>query len=429
MSRVCVHGLGYIGLPTAAVLANNGHEVSGYDTDQAVRDSVRNADVQIDEPGLDELLRQAVESGRLTAPDEITEAAYHVICVPTPFDEETRRPRLEYVRAATEAVAGVLREGDTVILESTVPPGTTEGQVRPALEETGLEVGIDFGLAHCPETVLPGNILAELRENDRIVGGIGPESTEAAVELYDSFVDGAIRTAEDPTTAEFVKLIQNTSRDVNIALANETARIAHDYDVDTREAIDLANGHPRVELLNPGPGVGGHCLPIDPWFLGVGSDSLDLIPTARRVNDGMSAFVIDLLRELLGDLNGTKIAVLGAAYKGNVDDTRKSPGLALAKELRKGPEAPLAATDGESSDAPHVVVHDPHVEDTSIELRDLDTAASGADALVITADHDEFETLDPRALRERMSAPNVVDTKQVLRLRRWRDAGFSARRI
>jgi len=429
VSRVCVHGLGYIGLPTAAVLANSGHEVAGYDTDRAVRDSVRNADVQIDEPGLDELLRQAVESGRLTAADEIAEARYHLICVPTPFDEETRRPGLEYVDAATEAVAEVLREDDTVILESTVPPGTTEERVRPVLEESGLEAGTDFGLAHCPETVLPGNILAELRENDRIVGGIGPESTEPAVELYDSFVDGAIRTAEDPTTAEFVKLIQNTFRDVNIAFANETARIARDYDVDTREAIDLANGHPRVDLLSPGPGVGGHCLPIDPWFLGVGSDSLDLVPTARRVNEGMSAFVIELLRELLGDLDGAKIAVLGAAYKGNVDDTRKSPGLALARELREGPRTPLAAADGERPDGPRVVVHDPHVEDPSIELTDFDTAVSGADALVITADHDEFETLDPRALRERMSTPNVVDTKQMLRLRRWRDAGFSARRI
>jgi UDP-N-acetyl-D-mannosaminuronic acid dehydrogenase len=301
--------------------------------------------------------------------------------------------------------------------------------VQPVLEETGLEAGTDFGLAHCPETVLPGNILTELRENNRVVGGIGSKSTEAAVELYDSFVDGEIRTTPDPTTAEFVKLIQNTFRDVNIALANETARIAHDYDIDSREVIDLANEHPRVELLTPGPGVGGHCLPIDPWFLGVGSDSMELIPTARRVNDGMSEFVVGLIRGLLGDLDGAKIAVLGAAYKQNVDDARKSPGLALARELRGGSEVPLPASDGGNPSGPRVVVHDPHVEDPSIELTDFDTAVSGADVLVFTTDHDEFKDLDPRALRERMSAANVVDTKQMLQLRRWRDAGFATRRI
>lgn len=429
MSTVCVHGLGYIGLPTAAVLADSGHEVYGYDTDQEVRDRIRNGEVGLDEPGLDGLLARAVESGRLVAANEVTEAEYHVVCVPTPFDEETCRPRLEYVIAAAEAIAPVLRVGDTVILESTVPPGTTETHVRPVLEETGLEAGNDFGLAHCPETVLPGNILTELRENDRIVGGIGPESTDAAVELYDSFVDATIRTTQDPTTAEFVKLIQNTFRDVNIALANETARIAHDYDIDAREAIDLANGHPRVDLLSPGPGVGGHCLPIDPWFLGVGSDSMDLIPTAREVNDGMSEYIVELLAELLGDLTGTKIAVLGAAYKGNVDDARNSPGLALVEELQRQSASLSPATDGGNPDAPRVSVHDPHVEDASIELEDLKTATTGADAIVITTDHDEFKDLDPCALRDQMSAPNVVDTKGMLRLRRWRDAGFSARRI
>jgi len=432
MSTVCVHGLGYIGLPTAAVLADDGHDVFGYDTDRAVREDVRNADVQTDEPGLDGLLTRAVESGRLVATDEVAEAEYHLVCVPTPFDEETRRPRLEYVVAAAEAIAPVLRDGDTVILESTVPPGTTETHFRHALEESGLEAGVDFGLAHCPETVLPGSILAELRGNDRIVGGLGPASTDAAVELYDSFVDGAIRTTQDPTTAEFVKLIQNTFRDVNIALANETARIAHDYGIDAREAIDFANGHPRVELLSPGPGVGGHCLPIDPWFLGAESDSLELIPTAREVNDGMSEYVVELIRELLGDLSGAKIAVLGAAYKGNVGDARKSPGLALAAELRRGAAVPPPGTDGGSPDEPRVAVHDPHVDDAAVDivdLVDLETATTGADAVVIATDHDEFEGLDPRSLRERMAAPNVVDTKGILRLRRWREAGFSARRV
>ena len=429
MSTVCVHGLGYIGLPTAAMLATNGYEVFGYDTDATVLESVRDADVGLGEPGLEELLSLAVEAEKLIPVDDVTEAEYHVVCVPTPFDEETRRPGLEYVDAAAEGIAPVLREGDTVILESTVPPGTTEARLGPVLERTGLVAGRDFGLAHCPETVLPGNMLEELRTNERIVGGVDRNSTEAAVALYDSFVDARIRTTNNPTTAEFVKLIQNTFRDANIALANETARIAHDYGVDSREAIDLANAHPRVDMLTPGPGVGGHCLPVDPWFLGVGSDSLELIPAARAVNDGMSEFVVELLRELLGDLDDTRIAVLGAAYKGNVDDTRKSPGLALARTLRKGPGIASPATDGGSPGTPTVIVHDPHVDDPSLELESLDAATTNADAVVITTDHDAFAGLDPHTLGERMAARNVVDTKGVLRLQQWRDAGFSTRRV
>lgn len=429
MTTVCVHGLGYIGLPTAAMLATNGYEVFGYDTDETVREAVRDADVRLDEPGLAELLSLAVDADALTAVDRVTEATYHVVCVPTPFDAERRRPELEYVDAAAESIAGVLREGDTVIIESTVPPGTTEARVGPVLERTGLVAGRDFGLAHCPETVLPGNVIEELRTNERIVGGVGSDSTAAAVALYDSFVDARIHTTTDPTTAEFVKLVQNTFRDVNVALANETARIAHDYGVDSREAIGLANAHPRVDLLAPGPGVGGHCLPVDPWFLGVGSDSLELIPSARAVNDGMTGFVVELLEELLDGLTGARIAVLGAAYKGNVDDARNSPGVALARTLRRGSAVVSPATDGGSPGTPTVVVHDPHVDDAPIELEGLDAATANADAVVITTDHDAFDGLDPHALGERMAARNVVDTKGVLELQEWRDAGFSTRRV
>lgn len=429
MSIVCVHGLGYIGLPTAAMLANSGHDVRGYDVDDDLVAALRDGDVGLNEPGLSEFVERALDDGGLAIVDEVRPAEYHLVCVPTPFDEAERRADLTYVRAASEAVRPVLREGDTVILESTVPPGATHSQMRPILEESGLSADEEFGLAHCPETVLPGDILAELRANDRIVGGLTAEATAASVALYESFVEGEVRTTAGPTTAEFVKLVQNTFRDVNIGLANEVARLAHDYGIDSREAVEMANVHPRVDLLRPGPGVGGHCLPVDPWFLGDASDNLDLIAAARRVNDGMVGFVVELLRELVPELRGKRIAVLGAAYKGNVDDTRMSPGLALARELQHGPEAMTPATDGGVSDATSVAVHDPHVADATLDLHSLDDATRDADAVVVVTDHDEFADLDPVELAGRMAEPNVVDATGMLDLERWRDAGFSVRRV
>lgn len=430
MSTVCVHGLGYIGLPTAAMMANYDHRVYGYDTAPEVRSRLRDGDVHLDEPGLRAFVTQAVESGHLEVVDDVVEAKYHVVCVPTPFDEETKTPDLEYVKSAGDAVSDHLREGDTVILESTVPPRTTSDVFRPIVEESGLAAGKDFALVHCPETVLPGNIIAELRENNRIIGGVNGLSTESAVRLYDSFVDGEIHTVSNPTIAEFVKLIQNTFRDTNVALANEIAKLSADHGIDSRETIELANSHPRVEIHQPGPGVGGHCLPIDPWFLGQGSEELELIATARSVNDGMSEYVIELLGEELGTLDECRIAVLGVAYKGNVGDTRKSPGLKLAGELQHAvSEEPPKAADGGENDRPEIRIHDPHVADSRLDLLDLERAITGADAAVITTDHDEFQDFAPERFRERMSGSVVIDTKAVLDPRPWRTRGFSLRRI
>ena len=427
MSSVCVHGLGYIGLPTAAMLANYGHEVYGYDVDEEITTTLRNGDVHLDEPGLRAFVTQALESEQLEIIDEVVPAKYHIICVPTPFDEETKAADLSYVREAGRELAPLLREGDTVILESTVPPGTSVDELRPILETSGLVAGDDFALGHCPETVMPGNIITELRENNRILGGVNGVSTESAARLYESFVNGTIHTTSDPTVAEFVKLIQNTYRDVNIALANEIARLAADYGIDSRESIALANEHPRVDILQPGPGVGGHCLPVDPWFLGANSDALEVVATARRVNDGMTGFILDLLREELDGMDETKIAVLGVAYKGNVSDTRMSPGLKLSRELAQS-EAVTVVTDGGAPDC-EVAIHDPHVTDPTLDLSDLDTATSDADAIVLTTDHDEYEALDPSSLRERMAGNVVIDTKGVLDAGKWRDAGFTVRRI
>ena len=428
MSTVCVHGLGYIGLPTAAMLANYDHDVYGYDADREVTEQLRGGNVHLDEPGLRAFVNQALESGQLEIVEEVNEAKYHIICVPTPFDEQAKEADLGYVEAAGETICPHVRTGDTVILESTVPPGTTIEVLQPALEEYGLSAGADFALVHCPETVLPGDIITELRQNNRIIGGVNGVSTEAAVRLYASFVEGEIRTTRDATTAEFVKLIQNTFRDTNIALANEIAKLAHDYDIDSREAIELANEHPRVELLQPGPGVGGHCLPIDPWFLGQGSDELDLIETARQVNDGMSDYVIELLCEELGTRSDRKIAILGVAYKGNVGDTRMSPGLKLARELQHGEEQ-LAAADGGSPAFTDVAIHDPHVRDMTLNLTSFEDTVQDADAVVIATDHDEFEEIDPEALKSRMRGGTVIDTKGILDTSEWRFSDIDLVRI
>lgn len=438
MNSVCVHGLGYIGLPTAAMLANYDNDVYGYDASEEVTEQLRNGTVHLDEPGLRAFVTQARESGRLEIVDEVVESKYHVICVPTPFDEERKEADLSYVEQAGAAIVPELRYGDTVVLESTVPPRTTVDVLQPVLENSGLSAGADFALVHCPETVLPGNIITELRQNTRIIGGVNGVSTEAAVRLYDTFVEAEIRTTTDATTAEFVKLIQNTYRDTNIALANEVAKLAHDHDVDTREALELANEHPRVDFLRPGPGVGGHCLPVDPWFLGHDSNELDLIRLARQVNDSMPGHVADLLSDWTGSLAGTTIALLGVAYKGNVGDTRKSPALDLAAELQarapREPDPPADTTDDGvvvdgDTDRIDVRLHDPHVDDQALNTVDFDEAVTDADAIVITTDHDEFTELRPDRVRELMSGSLLVDTRALLEEDEWQSAGFSVVRL
>jgi len=411
------------------MFANYDHDVVGFDIDSDVVSQLQDGDVHIDEPGLRAFVNQALDSGQLTISDEIVAAKYHIICVPTPFDDNAKEADVSYIESAGEAIVPQLREGDTVILESTVPPGTTVEVLQPLLEKSGLSAGDDFALVHCPETVLPGNIITELRQNNRIIGGVNGVSTEAAVRLYESFVEGEVRTTNSATTAEFVKLIQNTYRDANIAIANEIAKLAHDYEIDSREAIDLANEHPRVDILQPGPGVGGHCLPIDPWFLGQGSDELDLISTAREVNDGMSQYIIEMLREELGSLAGTKIAILGVAYKGNVGDTRMSPGLKLARELQATASHDTDAIAADGGAAIEVALHDPHVDDQTLDLVDFDTAVDGADAVVITTDHDEFKEISPADLSDAMRQPVVFDTKDILDADKWKDTDATLCRI
>jgi len=419
---VCVHGLGYIGLATAAMFANNGHEVVGYDTDPALRAELESGEVSTTEPSLTRYVERALDVG-LDVQDAPVEADYHVICVPTPFDPGTGGADLQYVEQAGRTIAELVRPGDVVVLESTVPPGTTASRLGPILDRSGLEPGRDLGLGYTPETVLPGNTVHELLTNDRIVSGVDRASRTAVADLFEPLTTGTVHRAPDATTAEFVKLVQNAFRYVNIAYANTLALMADDYGVDVREGIELANNHPRVDILSPGPGVGGHCLPVDPLFLQSGSDWTALIDSAKKMNDRMPAYVADLLASEINGVTGSTIGILGIAYKGNVADTRNSPGLAVARELRSPARVRRYATDGAGKRV-NIRITDPRADVDDHDLVSLSAALTGADAAVVTADHDEYADLDPEAVAHAMEGDTVLDTLDVLDADRWADAGL-----
>lgn len=414
--RICVHGLGYVGLPTAAMFANSGYEVFGYDINPDHRRNLENREFSFEEPDLERFVDRALSDG-LTIVGEPRPADFHVICVPTPYDKDIDSTDLSAVEDAGVTIAKSLRPGDTAILSSTVPPGTTDRLLGEAIEREGLTVTEDVLLGFSPETVIPGNTLTELRENDRLVGTVGNRPADRIVALYDSFVSGDIRTT-DATTAEFVKLLQNSYRDVNIAFANEIAKLAHEFGIDSRESIQLANHHPRVDILRPGPGVGGHCIPIDPLFLTHGNDIPMLIETARMVNDGMPRFVIELLSAALGDLKGTTVTLLGVAYKGGVADIRETPSYDLREELL-------------NRGVRKVLLTDPYVDDEHVpyELSSLEEALDEADAAVLVTDHPEYGALSPEAFADRMRGNVMIDTRAMLDRDRWETAGFDVYQV
>lgn len=335
IETICVVGLGYIGLPTAATLASAGFAVKGADVADHIVEELNEGRAHFSEPDLDMLVRGAVSSGRLKAYGEPQPADAFIITVPTPIRDD-KSPDMSYVEAAARAVAPVLEPGNLVILESTSPLGATDGvaaiirEARPDLVEgEALKVAI----AYCPERILPGQMVRELVQNDRIVGGLKPADAEIARDLYESFVRGEIHMT-DAKTAELVKLIENAYRDVNIAFANEVANIGEAHQLDPWEAIELANRHPRVNILNPGPGVGGHCIAVDPWFLISDNDKLTgLMAQARRVNDGRPESVVAKVRAASAECGSKKIACLGLAFKPNVDDLRESPAIDIAVGL------------------------------------------------------------------------------------------------
>ncbi|MSQ13514.1 MAG: nucleotide sugar dehydrogenase [Dehalococcoidia bacterium] len=410
VNTVCVVGLGHVGLPTAALLAKSGLRVFGVDLNEQVVQGLNGGRTHIHEPGLPELVAETVRQGKLSASTKVAPADVFIITVPTPVNPDNS-PDHGAVAAAARAIMPHLRAGNLVVLESTVGPRTTAGLVAPILQGSGLRAGEDFLLTYCPERVLPGNALAEMAANDRVVGGLTPSSAEAACQLYKRFVKGRLHVT-DATTAEVVKLSENTYRDVNIALANELALLCQRLGLDAWEVVKLANYHPRVHLLQPGPGVGGHCIPVDPWFLvAVAPELMRLVPTARQVNHDQPREVVRQALALLPDPRASKVAVLGVAYKADVEDARETPALDVVRGLEDA--------------GVKVAVHDPLVQDFARPLtRSLVDAVSGASIAVLVTDHREYRELDPAQLAAVMRSRKVLDTRHCLDAERWRAAGF-----
>ncbi len=412
---ICVIGLGYIGLPTASIFATHGFDVLGVDINPRVVETVNGGDIHIEEPGLRTLVKAGVNSGQLRASTMLEPSDAYIIAVPTPcqvYAEDHRGSDLRAVEGAVEAMLQVIEKGSLVILESTSPPGTTQNYVADKLEEAGFTVGEDVFVAHCPERVLPGHIMRELTQNDRIIGGITEECAARASKLYSAFVEGDIHLT-DATTAELVKLMENTYRDFNIALANELADICDHLQVSSPEVIALANCHPRVHLHQPGPGVGGHCLPLDPWFvIEAAPEQARLIRQARLLNQRVPEYLVARMAQVLGDEADPRVALFGVAYKGDVDDARESPGRDFARLLEDKLDASLT-------------IYDPHVRHFDRELTSFEKAVTNADAIVITAPHSEFKYMDPTEVGKLMRHKVLFDWCNLVDQDKWRRAGFT----
>ena len=420
MKTVCVIGLGYIGLPTASLFANQGFRVKGVDAKEHVVEMVNSGRNHINEVGLRTMVEAAISSGQLSASREPSAADAFIIAVPTPFGPH-KEPDLSHVFAATREVAPFLRPDNLVVVESTVPPGTTEkvgsiiAEERPDLvRDPAHPVGsLRVHLAHCPERVLPGRILKELVENDRVIGGLNPQATACAVGLYKRIVSGTIFPT-DATTAEMVKLSENTFRDVNISLVNELAVICEKLGISVWEVIELANKHPRVRMLTPGPGVGGHCIAVDPWFIvSEFPEDANVIRAARVRNDAMPDLVVARAEKLVEGISSPRIACLGASYKGNVGDARNSPAVEIFEKLtaRLGPHG-------------SVRLNDMYVDERSLPLQSLSEALEGADLILLLVDHYEYSALDPVEIAKKVGRRVVLYTRRALNRARWEAAGF-----
>ncbi len=408
--HVAVLGLGYIGLPTAAVIARTGARVLGIDVSQAVVDTVNEGRVHIEEVDLDGLVSGVVARGTLRASTQIAPADVFLIAVPTPFIDD-HQPDIGYVLQAAATVAAALKPGDTVILESTSPVGTTDqvrdllAELRPDLKLPGRTAGeaADVAIAYCPERVLPGRILHELIANDRVIGGITPRCARKALGFYRRFVRGACVTTT-ARAAEMTKLAENAFRDVNIAFANELSLVADRLGVDVWEVIRLANRHPRVEILQPGPGVGGHCIAVDPWFLVAAAPGhTPLIRTAREVNDGKVAHVIEQAAALIDAGGGAPVACLGLAFKANIDDFRESPALAVTIALARRFGQRVRVVEPYAARLPATF------DGTGAVLTDLDAALATCPTMIVLVDHDLFRSVP---LEER-AGKTVLDTRGI----------------
>jgi UDP-N-acetyl-D-mannosaminuronic acid dehydrogenase len=411
--RVIVIGLGYIGLPTAAILASRGISVLGVDCNQSVVETVNQGQIHIVESGLDSLVETAVDSGYLRATVTPERGDVFMIAVPTPF-KGTHEPDLSYIESAAKAIAPVLQKGNMVILESTVPVGATEKLMQwlqldrpdlvfPVSDEKGGAVDITIG--HCPERVLPGHVVRELVENDRVIGGITKQCAERIQGFYKIFVQGDCLLT-NCRTAELCKLVENSFRDVNIAFANELSLIADKFDVNVWELIKLANHHPRVNILQPGPGVGGHCIAVDPWFIvDSAPNESKLIHVARLVNDSKPDFVLEKIEQAALNIGKEKaslsIACLGLAFKPNIDDLRESPAMKIAKRIEGLGFSKQYLVEPNINAIPEVF------DVKSTELINLEAAMAKVDIVVLLVDHTAFKEMDLSLL----SGKQVVDTR------------------
>jgi UDP-N-acetyl-D-mannosaminuronic acid dehydrogenase len=399
-------GLGYIGLPTASLLGTKGYKVLGVDVSSTVVDTINKGEIHIVEPDLDIMVKSAVNAGNLTASLEPAEADIFIIAVPTPFKESAdknhvsgKQPDLSYIALAVERISHYVKPGNLIILESTSPVGTTEEVVAKILNEKGHNTTDDIFVAHCPERVLPGRILIELVENDRVVGGVNEASTQKAIEFYQEFVRGDV-LGTTAKTAEMIKLTENSSRDVQIAFANELSMICEAEKINTWEVIEIANRHPRVNILQPGPGVGGHCIAVDPWFIVDRAPSIsNLIRTAREVNDSKPNWVVEKVKSYAEKFKNPKIACLGLAFKADVDDLRESPAVQIVNQLLSQKVGELLICE------PNIKIH------KNFNLVTLDQAIVEADIVLLLVEHKQFKKFKAIDFGDKM----LIDTRGIVK--------------
>lgn len=395
---IVVIGTGYVGLPAALLLARAGHSVVGVDINENIVRAINEGVLHIKEDELQAIMNEPGVRANLRAQTTPAEADVFLIAVPTPVDHRKKVAEMKYVRDATESIVPYLKPGNVVILESTVPPLTCRDFMTPILEKSGLKVGENLYLAHCPERILPGDVFYEIVHNDRIIGAADQKARDLATAVYATFVKGNLYQTDD-VTAELCKLMENTYRDVNIALANEFAAVAENLDIDPLEAIELANKHPRVKILKPGIGVGGHCIPLDPWFIKeVDPENSRLIFTSRLINDEMPGKVAGKIRKAVRGLADPKIVAIGAAYKANTEDTRESPAIEIVRLLRE--------------DGYEVAHYDPLAAGYHYPAgASLASVCAGADLLAILIQHDavltELEAARP-AIEQAMRRPAIL---------------------
>ncbi len=402
MNKVVMLGLGYIGLPTAALIASKGIDVRGVDINSEIIATINSGKVHIVEPDLEGLVMYAVSKGFLKAFTDPAEADVFMIAVPTPF-RGNHEPDISFVESAVRMIIPVLREGNLVILESTSPVGTTE-QIASLIHTARPELKGKISIAYCPERVLPGKILFELERNDRAIGGLDPASAEHAKTFYGLFVKGKLHLT-NARTAEMCKLTENAFRDVNIAFANEVSLICEELNINVWELISLANLHPRVNILQPGPGVGGHCIAVDPWFIVHSSpSSARLIRRAREVNDSKPLHLVDRIVNEASRLSKPVIACFGLSFKANIDDLRESPAVLVVKELLRRNVAPVLAVEPNIDALPSSLYQQP-----GLSLVDAEEALTKADILVLLVDHREFAEID----RSRLQGKIVIDSRGI----------------